>query len=356
MAKSKLLTAKDAMNDTFDIFMTDKDRIQYISNNYNKMSVAKAFGIYYSLDVSQEVKTNKTINNVQEIEPGMVYNGIVQNFYDGKLTITVPGIKEEIICKENFNHCEEAVRNYLLTHDNKILFEVRECKQGKAIVSVINAYYRLWTVTIDKAIKHEQCITAHIDSLVRGGYLCHTPITTLVELTGQNYTHSVFIPGSQIVLNVERDFNRWLGQDVMIVPQNFVEFKRNVFAGVVENSLVGSRKRILQIEGMNNMVEMYNRWRLGQTDNAKYVSDTYEGTVTGIINSNNKTGAFVELDNKYITGLMLLDSIDLVDYKPGDKVQVKIKTFEVQDGKDAFTTNKRGKVIKCNTRPVFVPA
>lgn len=351
--KTKLITAKDIADESFGGFMNDQERIRYISQNYGKMSIAKALGIYYNLDVSQETKTSKTINNIQEIEIGQVYNGIVNDFVDGKLMISVPGIKEEIICKENFKNCADAIQNYLLTHDNKILFEVRDCKNGKANVSVINAYYRLWVVNIEKSIKHEQCIPVHIDSLVRGGYICHTDITTLVELTGRKYTHSVFIPGSHIVLNVERNFERWLGKDVMIVPQKFVEFQRNVRAGVVENSLVGSRKRILQIEGMNNMTDMYNRWLLGQSDNATYTSDTYVGTVTGIINSNNKTGIFVELDDKYITGLMPVESIDLLDYKPGDKVNVRIDTFEVQDGKEPFVLNKKGKVVKCNTRPVF---
>ena len=58
------------------------------------------------------------------------------------------------------------------------------------------------------AIKREEGIQVHIDALVQGGYACHTNIVPLCELTGRNYTQSVFIPGSLIVLNIERDFEK----------------------------------------------------------------------------------------------------------------------------------------------------
>ena len=50
---------------------------------------------------------------------------------------------------------------------------------------------------------------------------------------------------------------------------------------------------------------------------------------------------------------MPTDSMDIFNYKPGDHIKVTIKEFEIQEGKDAFILNKKGNVIKCNTRPVF---
>jgi RecJ-like exonuclease len=106
--------------------------------------------------------------------------------------------------------------------------------------------------------------------------------------------------------------------------------------------------------GMNNIHNIYNRWLLAKTnDNVKYESEIYNGTVTGIINSNNKTGIFIELDDKYITGLMPIDASDLLDFKPGDSVKVKISEFEIQEGKEPFAYNKKGQLLKCFVRPVF---
>ncbi len=354
-SKNSILTIKDFNEEKdFPLFDSDKERIKYMSKAYKNMSVSKAFSIFYNVDISQDTKKNKSINTVQLIDIGKTYLGIVKEFDKNGIIFEIPGVKDEIICKENFNDCIENINNYLLTHNNKLLFEVKEHKNGKFIVSVETAYYKQWVNIINKAIQHENGVNVHIDSLVQGGYICHTNIMPLCELTGRNYTHSVFIPGSHIVLNIETDFEKWVGETVTIVPQKFVVFQKDYRTGVTENSLVGSRKKVLQMIGMNNIHEIYNKWSLAEKDERiKYEPEVYDGIVTGIINSNNKTGIFVELDNKYITGLMPVESMDLVDYHPGDPVKVTIKTFEVQEGKNPFIYNKKGGLVKSNVRVVF---
>ena len=353
--KQRLLTAADIYgDDSFPYFKNDMERIKYMKKAYGNMSLAKSFSIFYGLELSPEVKANKSINNVQIIELGKTYSGTVKSIDKNGIVFDIPGVKDEIISKENFNDCMDAVNNYLLTHNNKLLFEVREHKNNKYVVSVISAYYNQWVNIINKAIQYEQGIKVKIDSLVKGGYICHTDITNICNLTGKSYTHSVFIPGSHIVLNIEHDFEKWIGQEVMIVPQKFVEFRYDLKTGLIENSLVGSRKKVLQILGMNNIHEIYQKYLLAKSDErVKYEPEAYEGTVTGIINSSNKTGIFVELNDKFITGLMPIDAIDLLDYHPGDPIKVKISEFEVQEGKDPFVYNKKGTLMKSNIRPVF---
>lgn len=363
----KLITAAD----NFDIldmpFKNERERIKYMSKAYKGMSISKAFAVYYGMEVAKEIQYNKTVNNIINIEVGKIYTGSVISIDKTGIVFDMPGIKEEIICRESFGSCLENVEAYLATHDNKLMFEIREHKNSQYVVSVLNAYYKSWVNMINKAIDHEDTINVHIDNLVQGGYVCHTDITPLCELTGKKYTSSVFIPGSHIVLNIETDFEKWIGEDVVIVPQKFVEFRRDIRTGLIENSLVGSRKRVLQVIGMQNT---YNIWEEAETrrkllemssgkedTEKKYLDGMYyEGTVTGIINSNKKTGIFVELNGKYITGLMPLDATELLDYRPGDVIMVGIKEFEVQEGKEPFVLNKRGNVVKCNTRMVFKPA
>lgn len=351
---NRLLTAADIYgDDDFPLFKNDAERLKYMKKAYGNMSLAKSFSIFYGIEVSNEVKQNKAINNVVNISLGQILSGTVKELTKTYITFDIPGVKEEIICKENFSSCIDEIQAYLLSHGNKLIFEVREKKDNRYIVSVIGAYYKAWVENVNKAIQREEGINVHIDSLVQGGYLCHTPIVTLNNLTGKNYTHSVFIPGSHIVLNIERDFEKWIGQDVVIVPQKFVEFRKNFKTGETENSLVGSRKRVLQILGTKNLFDIYQKYLLGQNENVTYTPEVYNGTVTGVINSQKKTGVFIELDDKYITGLMPIDASDLLDYRPGTPVRVRIKEFEVQDGKEAFINNKRGAIVKCNTRPVF---
>lgn len=352
---TKLLTFKEIdTDDKFPYFKNDKERIKYISNAYKSYNLVNAFKAFYNLDFEDTLVKNNSVNKVYTLELGNTYTGNVESFNKNGIVFNVPGVKDEIVCKENFTDCETNINNYLLTHNNKLLFEVREKKNNKYFVSVINAYYKNWVNIINDAIKNNNGIQVHIDELVNGGYLCHTIIKQLYDLTGKMYTHLVFIPGSHIVLNIESNFEKWIGEDVIIVPQKFVDYNVNYKTGEVEKSLVGSRKKVLQIFGNNNLKEIYTKWKLSQEYENVSFDNKYSGIVTGIINSQKKTGIFVELNDLYITGLAPIDAIDLINYKPGDPVTVKINSFECKDGCEPFIFTKNGKHIKeCNIRPVF---
>lgn len=350
--KKKKNTNLITVNNADDaLFNNEKERIRYMSNNYKEFGIAESFKKYYDLE---EIDTkSETLNAVPEFEIGNCYIATVKEISKHGIIFDVPGIKDEVMCKENFSSCIESVQNYLLTHDNRLIFEVREYNRGKYVVSVLNGMYKLWKHAVDDAIYKKNAIEVHIDSLTKGGYLCHTNISTLTELTGKNYTHNVFIPGSAIVLNIESDFERWIDQDVYVIPQKFVEFKKNLREGYIENSLVASRKLLLQLKGNINLFEIYNRHLLTKSENFKSDPEHLTGHVTGIINSGKKTGVFVELDDMYITGLMPVDKMDIINFKPGDEVIVYPAEFEVKEGCEPFVTNKKGDIIKCNTRIIF---
>ena len=343
------------LDDPFECpFKNDKERIRYMKDNYGHLSLAEQFAVFYGEEVNNTVKKNKRINNPVNIEIGGSYKGIVTEINKNGIVFDVAGVKEEVISKENFSDCMDAVQNYLLNHENELLFTVTEKKDNKYYVSVLEGYYRSWQKQIEKAIEQRAAINVHIDSLVRGGYMCHTDIWTISELTGKTYTSAVFIPGSNIVLNIENDFERWLGKDVQAVPQKFTKFRS--FGRPTENSLMASRKMVLKILGMKNMYEIYTRAKLGERPDVKYVPEVFTGKVTGIINSNKKTGIFIEIEDKYITGLMPVDEANLLNYKPGDTVQVYIQEFECIEGKEPFFIDRKNIIKACNLRPVFARA
>ena len=62
----KLLTFENE-KDVFSGFATDKERIRYNSNNYKNMGIAKAFALYYGVNVSNE-------ENGEENQDGPDYN------------------------------------------------------------------------------------------------------------------------------------------------------------------------------------------------------------------------------------------------------------------------------------------
>ena len=349
-----LIKAVDLENPMDSPFKNEKERIRYMRDNYGHLSFAEQFAVFYGDEVNVALKKNKRINNPVNIEVGGSYKGVVTEINKNGIVFDVPGVKEEVLSKENFTDCMDAVQNYLLNHDNELLFTVTEKRDNKYYVSVLEGYYRSWQKQIERAIEQRGAIDVHIDSLVRGGYMCHTDIWTISELTGKTYTSAVFIPGSNIVLNIENDFERWLGQDVQAVPQKFTKFRS--YGRPVENSLMASRKMVLKILGMKNMYEIYTRARLAERDDVKYTPEVFTGKVTGIINSNKKTGVFIEIEDKYITGLMPVDESSLLNYKAGDEVQVYIQEFECMEGKDPFYIDKKNIIRACNVRPVFARA
>ena len=337
--------------DVNDRFSSDRDRLRYMKENYASMSIAEAFSRFYDVEINEYDDSDED-DMVASVTIGNIYLADVKSISQNGIEFTIPGIKDDIFSKENFMDCIDNVRNYLMTHENKLLVEIREKRNGTYYGSVLNAYYRAWQQIIEKAIAKREAIDVHIDSLVKGGYICHTNIWTITDVTGKNYTSGVFIPGSQIVLNIEKDFEKWLDQDVQIIPNKFAKYRSNNLQ-CVENSIVGSRKQVLQIIGMQNMYEIWTRSKLANNPKVKYTPETFEGVVTGIINSNKKTGVFIEISDKCITGLMPVKQSELLDYKPGDIVYIKVKEFECQDGKEPFVVNKSNKVIVCNVRAVF---
>lgn len=336
----------------FPCLDSDKQRIKYVTTACKKMNIANAFSKFYGIELESNHKDECTVTN---INIGECYVGTVSEFTKNGISFNIPGVKEEIVSKENFMDYKDALQNYLLTHNNKLRFEVREKRHNTYYVSVLNGYYKAWIESIERAMKRLEPINVHIDSLTKGGYMCHTVITEMKNITGKDYIAPVFIPGSNIVLNIEHDFDKWVGKDVQIIPQKFAKFKQS--GNTVENSLIGSRKMLLQQIGNANLYEIYMNEeavkKLSEKGNLTYKKPVFEGTVTGIINSSKKTGIFVELNDKYITGLMPIDSSELLNYRPGDQILVSIKNFEVQEGKEPFVLNKKNQVTYANTRCVF---
>ena len=355
VSPGKGLVTAEVLNDPFKCpFKNDKERIKYMKETYGHLPLVDQFAVLYGDEVTKELRKNRKINNPINIALGEVYKGEVISLSKTDIRFSVPGVKEEVICKEDFSDCLDHVRNYLLNHNNELLFLVTSKQNNKWYVSVYEAYYKAWQKQIEKAISDKGAINVHIDSLIKGGYMCHTDIWTISELTGKEYTSAVFIPGSNIVLNIETDFERWLGQDVQAVPQKFTKFRS--FGRPTENSLMASRKAGLKVIGMKNMHDIYTKAKLGERPDVKYTPEVFVGKVTGIINSNKKTGVFIEVEDKYFTGLMPVDSAMLLNYKPGDIVNVYIKEFECMEGQEPFYIDKKNIIRKCNIRPVFARA
>lgn len=336
----------------FPVFTSEKLRLRYMRDNYSKFDLVKAFSVYYNENVKSKNKSVTNYVNVTTLEIGKVVQARIKNWnVDGSIEFEINGVKEEIVTKECFDKSNNHFQQYINTHDNLLSVEVREFKRGRWIVSVMNAYYKLWKLSIEHAIKQEDGIQLHINSLTKGGFLCSTPIWTLQELTGENYTCCCFIPGSQIITGIETDFDKWIGHDVIVVPQKFGTFRAAIGAQM-EDSIICSRKRSLQKVGIQNLYTIYIAHTLNSANTNNVLNQSFEAHVTGVINSNNKQGVFVEIDDKYITGMLEVPADELLDYVPGMKLNVKIKSFDIAENQEPFLI-KNNRIIKCFVKPIF---
>lgn len=352
-AKQQLFTSRelDSANE-FPVFDSDKKRLSYMKQRYSKFDLVKAFSLYYNENVvAPEKKLDKSLLHPTIINIGEIVSAKVKNITSDFIEFDVPGVKETVVCNERFDTGSEQFSLYLAKHSDTLSFEVREFKRGKWIVSVMNAYYRIWKNSIERAIKREDGIHMHIERLTRGGFIASTPVWTLQELTGKEYTACCFIPGSQIIMSIESDFDKWVGQDVVAVPQKFGTYRKETGAPV-EDSIICSRKRCLQKIAIQNLYQMFITKKLKDNMNGSDQAMTYTAKVTGVINSNKKTGVFVEIEDLFVSGIVPVDAEDLINYVPNQRVDVELTGFDTAEGQEPFII-KNDRIIKCQTKPVF---
>ena len=135
-----VLTFKD-FEDIFNGFASERQRIKYMSKHYGNMNVTDAFAKFYDTTIEANAKD---VNKVTTIELGRCYWGTVESISKQGVEFSMPGIKEQIVSKENFTDCMDYVQTWLLNHDNMLRFEVREKRHGVYYVSILNGFYKLW--------------------------------------------------------------------------------------------------------------------------------------------------------------------------------------------------------------------
>lgn len=351
--KEKLLTIKDIENGSdFPYFANEKDRLRYMKDNYSDFTLSESFAKYFNLSGKDSKKFPKVLDiPISPLHIGQILHVKVSHIENGKVFVDSSSFKESFFVHDNLLSHENHFKHYLVDHDNKIDVMIKSIKDNNVVCSIQDAYFRKWEQEIDDAIRNQKAVSVHIEKLFKSGYICSTLVHTLYEVFGIEKREQVFIPGSLIVVNIERDFNRWVGQEVLAIPQNVTTFKENSDSRPVR-SIVCSRKAALQQQSWVNLYNIFNHSKLADKFGGGSYG-TFSGEVSGKLHNNVKTGIFIELDNQYITGLYTCDEETYSKYEIGDKVTVKITEFEKKDGvKDEFVI-RDNKIVKCNIRPVL---
>lgn len=334
-------------------FKTEKERIRAYSKRYANTPISEAM-----CGIKEE-----TIN-IPQLPVTPVVNGI----YKARITkhgdyVSVHGLsaKEQVICRNNL----KRYTNMEMT-DREIDVKVVAIDKLRQTITidVLQPLFENWINSImeDKTIQYNvkapKVVSVSNLRLGNGGFIGKAEIPAISEFIGEPYYVDAFIPGSQIVLNIESDFSRWNGATV----DTFVAGYTTRPDSVNQMSLICSRKALLNFSGNLTKIELYGDYCTQGKKWKSFTKSSFVGTVTGVINSSKKCGVFVELPLFNITGMINMEPERLVEFKAGDEVSVRITDFEQMLEYDPSTGNmvhqepykiENGCLKSCILKPVL---
>lgn len=334
-------------------FKTERERIRAYSKRYANMPISEAM-----CGIKEETL------DIPQIPVTPVVNGI----YKARITkhgnyVSVHGLsaKEQVICRNNL----KRYTNMEMT-DREIDVKVVAIDKLRQTITidVLQPLFENWINSImeDKTIQYNvkapKIVSVSNLRLGNGGFIGKAEIPAISEFIGEPYYVDAFIPGSQIVLNIESDFNRWNGATV----DTFVAGYTTRPDSVNQMSLICSRKALLNFSGNLTKIELYGDYCSQGKKWKSFTKSSFVGTVTGVINSSKKCGVFVELPLFNITGMINMEPERLVEFKAGDEVSVRITDFEQMLEYDPSTGNmihqepykiENGCLKSCILKPVL---
>jgi hypothetical protein len=355
-ALSNQKNLKSSMDIEWPEYKSDKERIRMNTKRYANMSIAEAM---CGIKDDQLAKLS-----IPEIPVTPVLNGV----YKARLTkhgdyISITGIsaKEQVICRNNL----KRYVNMEMTDREVDVKVVSIDKLRQSItIDVLQPLFENWINSImeDKTIQYNvkapKVVSVSDLKLSNGGFVGKAEVQAISEFIGEPYYVDAFIPGSQIVLNIESDFSRWNGATV----DTFVAGYTTRPGSVNQMSLICSRKSLLNFAGNLQKIELYGDYCTNGKKWKSFTKSTFTGNITGVINSSKKCGVFVELPIFNITGMINVEPERLVEFKAGEEISVRITDFEKMVEYDPTTGNLvhqepykivDGCLKSCILKPVF---
>lgn len=310
-------------------FTNERDRIRANSIRYAGMDICEAMCGIKAKDVNiPPVPITPSVGDV--FSTRLAWTGSNVSFEQ------MP-VKESVVCRNNIKRYVGKDAKLFNSEVPVKVVSVNKSRQ-EVTVDVLQPTFDRWItgITTDKTIQYDikkpQTITVTNLKLANGGYTGKALIPCMTTLTGEPYYIDAFIPGSQIVLNIENDFEKWNGKDVEVFVTNYTLKP----ASVNQMSLICSRKALLNFKGNLKKIELYNKYCDDDAEWKALADTELGGIVTGVINSSKKCGVFVEIPAYNITGMVNVDADKLVEYKAGQNVKVKIIDFEKMLSYDSY--------------------
>lgn len=342
---------------------TEIARIKRNSERYKNVDIREAFAQEYGLKIKKSRK--KEANQMYyDVQPGEIIP--LKITYIDKKTVAFDQslFKENIVSAVNLYQYKRFKKN---TPKETVNCKVISKTADKIVVDPLAPMFDEWlkdkldSIHHQYDLKNDRSIEVRNLTLIRGGFSGDVRVDPVSDFCGQDIMLKAFIPGSQIVLNIESDFEKWNGKSVKAFITNYMQSSGN-YQGADKLSLICSAKEYLKFLGDKVKMDFFNEYCLESERWKKITETSWKGVVTGIINSSKKQGVFVEIPDLYITGMIEMSSSKLNYYHPGMEIEVKLDRIDEptvwnsdvgqMQHKPAFVID--GNVLKkCNLRFVF---
>lgn len=345
--KSRKLTSENAINHSLKVIervkslgnegipgfewpasSSDNRRIREASNALRDKTIAESFAAEYG--VRQVFGSKDNVDRLQAItckklKPGDVVELRIVGIDKKGVTFEQDAYKETIVSTVNLYQYPNF-RKFLPKDPVKV--KVMSVDLNKVYVDPLQPMVDEFVDKITKLIGIQANVVNPITTWVtnlrhmRSGYIGNIRIDNVSDFCGKDMYMQAFIPGSQITLNIESDFEKWDGMDVETFITNLA-----VKPGTTNITIACSAKEYLRFLGNLNTIQMFKDYTENNRAWKEQVNIVREGNITGVCRTQNKTGVFVEIPSIGVTGMVPVSKESLTSYKPGP-CKVKIIGFD----------------------------
>ena len=339
-------------------FSSDSKRIKEYSKRYKTLSITEAFEAAYNMQIGPvRAIVNQTPG---EIRVGDVLDLSVLSITKNHVEFDAGNCKTPIVSSVNLNKYARFKKNLPLEPVKTLVMSVTKDRVTvDPIAPLVNEYLDpiLANKNVQKVIGAPKSVRVKDLQWTKGGFTGKAVLPNVSDFVGEDYTVDVFIPGSQIVLNITDNFEQFIGKEVDAFIINYMQKP-----GANSLSLIASAKELIKFRGECKLIELFNSWCEESNLWKKFSATAVEGRVTGVINSSKKCGVFVEIPSLEMTGLVPVEPDQLVNYKADSIVNVKITGFDEEKKYNNITKQMEhvepyviedGILVRCNIKPVL---
>ena len=339
-------------------YISDSKRIKETSKKYRDLSVVEAFEAAYNMSVGPvKASVNDTPGDLRAGDT--IYLNVL-SISKNRVEFDAANYKANITSNVNLAKYHRFKHNLPLDPVKVLVMNVQKDKVVvDPLAPIVNDYLNpiLANKNVQKVIGAPKSVKVKDLQLTKGGFTGKAVLPNVSEFVGEDYTVDVFIPGSQIVLNITDNFEQFVGKEVDAFIVNHMSKP-----GSNTLSLIASAKELIKFNGECKLIELFKAWCEESPVWTEFTNSAVDGRVTGVINSSKKCGVFVEIPSLSMTGLVPVEPDLLVNYKTDSIVNVKITGFDEEMKYNAITKQlehvdpyiiEDGCLVRCNIKPVL---